>query len=139
MKRMVLDYAQAKIEEFKRSGSTNEIAQRVLDYELIEDFIQTDKARQKAAEYNIFEIFLDMHNHMHYVEWKNLVKGLRDLLWEVFIVLFDGDEEMINDKTREVLIAIKDNSSLNQEELSDVQTELLDLYNQIIVQDYVKS
>ena len=137
IKKSILSYAAKKADVFQGYNSSDMIASRIFEEEFISDLITADEINEDPADSNMFDIFLSMYSNMKPEEWKNLVVGLRDILWDIFKKYFNGDVSMINSKTKEVLDAIYWNSSLGStNDYSESQRMLKQLYEGFLAEDY---
>lgn len=139
IKKSILSYSNNKNKEFKGFNSSDMIANSLFESEFISDLVQADENKIGRAEFNMFDIFISMYSNMKPAEWQNLVVGLRNILWELFVDFFNGNTSLINAKTKEVLKEIYAHSSLsstNADEYSESQDMLNRMYEQLINEDY---
>jgi len=138
IKRAILEYVDEQLESIKGYNSAEVLEKTILKEEFIEDLIQSNPKARKGAELNIFDVFLKMYSYMKRLEWNNLVIGLRDVLWEIFEKLFEGNEQVINKMTRKVLKAIYQSSSLPSVKSPTEREEMLNrMYNKMLKDKYV--
>ncbi len=133
VKDYILSKTKENLEAYKFDKTREAIARRVLREPFVLDLVANDKGDEKKGECNIFDIFLSMYSRMPKAEWKNLVFGFRDVLWEIFDDLFDGDETLINRKTHDVLTLVYDHSSVSKKKKKGEKETVLHRYYEVML------
>ncbi|MBQ3528297.1 MAG: hypothetical protein IJA52_07095 [Clostridia bacterium] len=112
----ILEYAKARRAYVKSYTDAVELEKTILNTDLIKDISQSSSEKDDNEE-NIFDIFREMRNSMPADEWKLLFVALKEVIWEYCAHLFDSNEHLVNEKTKEIVReALKNCKSLKKAE-----------------------
>lgn len=137
IKKAVLKYSHEMFLRFKALNAKEVIETKVMDFDFILDLIQVDTDNDHSEERNIYDIFLSMFPFMKAAEWECLMYSLRDILWEFFALLFEGNENLIDRKTKEVLKAAYNHSMImSYAELSGSMQKLMQIHERVLLENY---
>lgn len=119
MKARFLERAKLYAAQEKGYHAAEELKEKILDVDLIRDLIQPE-GNQDVGELNIYDIFLEIRDHMDDVKFAKLFEGLLAVLWEFTGTLFDKNTKLVNKATNEILNAIYENCKVSKKSDTDL-------------------
>ena len=132
IKHRILGFAKYAMKTKKGYSSAEELYNTILEHDFIDDLIFFSYNDKGNEDKNLLDIILDMRNGMEPDAWKQLLVGVREVLWEYLAFMFDNNERMVNTAYRNILAKMLENCSIakktqltyNENELK-TQIELL--------------
>ncbi len=103
IKRNILRLAAMEARDCKGFYAAEELHERILEHDLIEDLIHSKPDNENLDDKCILDILADMRGSMDDSEWKQLFTGLQEVLWEYCAVMFDENERLVNNAVRTIL------------------------------------